>query len=76
MSVEAKKVSGKYLFKLLALDVPSAAGPEQRLYLEGTPKIYLRGGVIGELRDPFLRVSSSRGQGSGFENEVDRVLGM
>lgn len=45
------------MFKLLALDVPSAAGPEQRIYLEGDEKIYNRGSVIRELRDPFLNVS-------------------
>ena len=52
-------MQGKYLFKLLAVDVPSAAGPEQRLYLEGDEKAYARGGVIAELRDPFLHVPST-----------------
>lgn len=52
-------MQGRYLFKLLAVDVPSAAGPEQRLFLEGDEKAYNRGGVIQELRDPFLRVNTS-----------------
>ncbi len=47
---------GRYVFKLLAVDVPSAAGPEQRIYLEGDERIYNRGSVMRELRDPFLNV--------------------
>ena len=49
---------GLYVFKLLAVDVPSAAGPEQRIYLEGDERIYNRGSVMRELRDPFLNVRS------------------
>ena len=49
---------GRYVFKLLAVDVPSAAGPEQRIYLEGDERIYNRGSVMRELRDPFLNVRS------------------
>ena len=41
------------MFKLLAVDVPSASGPT-RLYLEGGPDTYERGGVLRELRDPFV----------------------
>lgn len=47
---------GKYEFKMLAVDVPSAAGGEQRLFLEGDETLYNRGGILNELRDPFLRV--------------------
>jgi hypothetical protein len=39
------------------VDVPAASGAEQRLYLEGDSKVYHRGGVINELRDPFLQVN-------------------
>lgn len=49
-------MQGKYQFKLLAVDVPAASGAEQRLYLEGDDKVYHRGGVINELRDPFIQV--------------------
>jgi hypothetical protein len=45
-------------FKLLAVDVPAASSAEQRLYVEGDAKLYHRGGVINELRDPFLQVRS------------------
>ena len=47
---------------LLAVDVPSVTGGEQRIYLEGGPALYERGGVLGVLREPFIRV---RGRG-GF----------
>ncbi len=47
---------GNYLFKLLAVDVPTASSAEQRLYVEGDAKLYHRGGVINELRDPFIQV--------------------
>ena len=49
---------GKYDFKLLAVDVPTAAGSDQRLYLAGDDRIYQRGSIIAELRDPFLQVCS------------------
>ncbi len=50
-------MQGRYLFKLLAVDVPSAAGPEQRIYLEGDARTYNRGAVLREMRDPLLNVS-------------------
>lgn len=39
------------------MDVPSAVGGEQRIFLQGDEAIYERGGVLAELRDPFTRVS-------------------
>eukprot|EP00891_Asterochloris_glomerata_P002836 jgi/Astpho2/2836/Aster-00996 len=56
VSLEAKKRQGRYSFKLLAVDVPSAVGRQQRIFLEGDEKGYSRGGIMGELRDPFIRV--------------------
>eukprot|EP00899_Mesostigma_viride_P006051 jgi/Mesvir1/15447/Mv06629-RA.1 len=56
VSVAAKKKRGKYVFKLLAVDIPTAAGPEQRIYLEGGPAEYIEwGGLIGMLRDPLIQ---------------------
>ncbi len=49
-------MQGRYLFKLLAVDVPSTAGPEQRIYLEGDERTYNRGAVLREMRDPLLNV--------------------
>lgn len=36
----------QYVFKALAVDVPSAAGAERRIFLEGTPAMFNRGGVL------------------------------
>ncbi|RMZ52029.1 hypothetical protein APUTEX25_001223, partial [Auxenochlorella protothecoides] len=54
-SLEAKKRKGKYVFKLIAVDVPTLSGPDQRLFIEGGPAIYQRGGILDELRDPFIK---------------------
>ncbi|CAL8462998.1 g2532 [Coccomyxa elongata] len=70
VSLEAKKIKGRYVFKLLAVDVPSAAGPEQRIYLEGDERMYNRGSVMRELRDPFLNALSMR-EAYEAEDEVD-----
>lgn len=51
---------GQYVFKLIAVDVPTLSGDEQRIFIEGGPAIYSRGGILDELRDPFLRVSLRR----------------
>ncbi len=61
-------LQGKYGFKLLAVDVPTAEGAEQRLFLDGDDKLYTRGGVMSELRDPFLRVSTNA------KRHINRVL--
>ena len=55
---DSNAVQGRYLFKLLAVDVPSAAGPEQRIYLEGDQRTYNRGAVLREMRDPLLNVNA------------------
>ena len=61
VSLEAKKRRGKMRLSLLALDVPLPAsmGGEQRIYIEGGPKAYDRGGVLNELRRPFLSALTS-----------------
>ena len=56
LTVRAWWRQGHYVFKLLAVDVPTASSAEQRLYVEGDAKLYHRGGVINELRDPFIQV--------------------
>ena len=35
------------------------SGGEQRIYLEGGPALYDRGGVLSVLRDPFIRVGGA-----------------
>jgi len=61
VSVEAKKRHGQMRMSLLAVDVPlpQALGGEQRFYVEGGPKSYARGGVLDELRRPFLAALTS-----------------
>lgn len=46
--------------KLLAVDVPMASGPDQRLYLIGNEEEYrVGGGIISELRDPVVRAMAA-----------------
>ena len=55
------RLAGELRFKLLAVDVPCVSGGEQRIYLEGGPALYERGGVLSVLRDPFIRVRQRQG---------------
>ncbi|KAL7146663.1 hypothetical protein ABFS83_06G056500 [Erythranthe nasuta] len=56
VSVEAKKKKGQYDMKLLAVDIPMASGPDQRLFLIGDEEEYrIGGGLISELRDPVVK---------------------
>ncbi|KAK9806949.1 hypothetical protein WJX72_008426 [[Myrmecia] bisecta] len=67
VSLEAKKRKGHYNFKLLAVDV----SPElPRLFLEGNQQVYDRGGVLGELRDPFLKAVALQ-ETHDAEDEID-----
>ncbi|KAJ3686681.1 hypothetical protein LUZ61_015845 [Rhynchospora tenuis] len=55
VSVEVKKKKGQYDMKLLAVDIPMASGPDQRLFVIGDDKEYrVGGGLISELRDPIV----------------------
>lgn len=46
--------------KLLAVDVPMATGPDQRLFLIGDEKEYtIGGGLISELRDPVVKAMAA-----------------
>lgn len=46
--------------KLLAVDIPMASGPDQRLFLIGDEDEYkVGGGLISELRDPVVRAMSA-----------------
>lgn len=60
VSVQVKKKDGKYDVKLLAVDIPMASGPDQRLFLIGDEEEYrLGGGLIGELRDPVVKAMAA-----------------
>ncbi|KAL9258588.1 hypothetical protein AKJ16_DCAP05491 [Drosera capensis] len=70
VSVEVKKKKGKHDMKLLAVDIPVASGPDQRLFLIGDEEEYrIGGGLIGELRDPVFRAMAATKE---FE-ELDTV---
>lgn len=46
--------------KLLAVDVPMASGPDQRLFLIGDEEEYkVGGGLISELRDPVVKAMAA-----------------
>lgn len=74
VSVEAKKRKGKYDFKLLAVDVPSALGGEQRIFLVGGPSLYNQaGGVLTELREPFVRALTLQEAHDAEDDSEDRI---
>ncbi|XP_058110743.1 uncharacterized protein LOC131253662 isoform X2 [Magnolia sinica] len=46
--------------KLLAVDIPMATGPDQRLFLIGDEEEYrIGGGLISELRDPIVKAMAA-----------------
>ncbi|KAF8662983.1 hypothetical protein HU200_055569 [Digitaria exilis] len=60
VSVEVKKKKGQYDMKLLAVDIPMASGPDQRLFLVGDEQEYkVGGGLISELRDPIVKAMAA-----------------
>lgn len=75
-SIEAKKRRGELIFKLIAVDVPlpEALGGEQRVYVEGGPKVYARGGVLDELRRPFLAALGSEEATEAEEEREDEEI--
>ncbi|GAB4827726.1 hypothetical protein Ancab_034612 [Ancistrocladus abbreviatus] len=59
-SVEVKKKKGQYDMKLLAVDIPMASGPDQRLFLIGDEEEYrVGGGLVAELRDPVVKAMAA-----------------
>lgn len=60
----------QYDMKLLAVDIPMATGPDQRLYLIGDEEEYkVGGGLISELRDPVVKAMAATKE---FE-ELDEI---
>ncbi|XP_043702323.1 uncharacterized protein LOC122652604 [Telopea speciosissima] len=60
VSIEVKKKKGQYDMKLLAVDIPMATGPDQRLFLIGDEEEYkIGGGLISELRDPIVKAMAA-----------------
>ena len=73
VSIEAKKKGGKHQFKLLAIDVVTNSGREERIFLDGNDAYYNRGGVLSELRDPFLKVAAAQTMYEIEDDEEDAV---
>lgn len=60
VSVEVKNKKGQYDVKLLAVDIPMATGPDQRIFLIGDDEEYrVGGGLINELRDPVVKAMAA-----------------
>ena len=50
----------QYNIKLLAVDIPTAAGIDQRIFLIGDEAEYrVGGGLISELRDPIVKAMAA-----------------
>ncbi|KAL9662790.1 hypothetical protein QQ045_027624 [Rhodiola kirilowii] len=73
VSVEVKKRKGEYDMKLLAIDIPMAGGPEQRLYLIGDEEEYkVGGGLIAELRDPVVKAMAAAKEFEALDQQEDK----
>ncbi|KAK8492240.1 hypothetical protein V6N13_050350 [Hibiscus sabdariffa] len=60
VSVGVKKNKGEYVLKLLAVDIPMASRPDQRLFLIGDEEEYkVGGGLISVLRDPVVKAMAA-----------------
>ncbi|KAL6848117.1 hypothetical protein ACP4OV_022245 [Aristida adscensionis] len=72
VSVEVKKKKGQYDMKLLAVDIPMASGPDQRLFLVGDEQEYkVGGGLISELRDPIVKAMAAEKEFDHLDEEED-----
>lgn len=75
VSVEVKKKKGQYDMKLLAIDIPMATGPDQRIFLIGDEEEYkVGGGLIADLRDPVVKAMAATKEFEDLdemEEEVD-----
>ncbi|TQD98602.1 hypothetical protein C1H46_015850 [Malus baccata] len=57
---QTEQIECKYDMKLLAVDIPMASGPDQRLFLIGDEEEYkVGGGLIAELRDPVVKAMAA-----------------
>lgn len=65
----------QYDMKLLAVDIPMATGPDQRLFLIGDEEEYkVGGGLIADLRDPVVKAMAATKEFEDLdqlEEEVD-----
>ncbi|ONI24867.1 hypothetical protein PRUPE_2G266500 [Prunus persica] len=60
LALSSAIVAFAYDMKLLAVDIPMASGPDQRLFLIGDEEEYkVGGGLIAELRDPVVKAMAA-----------------
>ncbi|KAK9167876.1 hypothetical protein Syun_000016 [Stephania yunnanensis] len=72
VSVEVKKTKGQYDMKLLAVDVPMVAGPDQRFFLIGNEEEYqIGGGLISELRDPIVKAMAAEKEFEALDQQEE-----
>ncbi|GFY84439.1 hypothetical protein Acr_03g0012130 [Actinidia rufa] len=70
VSVEVKNKKGQYDMRLVAVDIPTATGPDQRIFLTGDEEEYrVGGGLISELRDPVVKAMAATKE---FEDRDER----
>ena len=53
--------------------MPAAMGGEQRIYIEGGIKAYDRGGVLNELRRPFLSALSTEDAAEEEDEDAEEL---
>lgn len=62
----------QYVMKLLAVDIPMASGPDQRLFVLGDEQEYrVGGGLISELRDPIVKAMSAEKEFQDLDQKED-----
>ncbi|PKU64869.1 hypothetical protein MA16_Dca022318 [Dendrobium catenatum] len=58
--------------KLLAVDIPIASGPDQRIFLIGDEQEYkVGGGLISELRDPIVKAMAAEKEFEALDLEEE-----
>lgn len=59
--------------KLLAVDIPMIAGPDQRFFLIGDEEEYkVGGGLISELRDPIVKAMAAEKEFEALDEKEDK----
>lgn len=72
VSVEVKKKKGQYDMKLLAVDIPMATGPDQRIFLIGDEEEYrIGGGLVSDLRDPVVKAMAATKEFEDLDQKED-----
>lgn len=64
----------QYDMKLLAVDIPVASGPDQRLFLVGDEQEYkVGGGLISELREPIVKAMAAEKEFEDLDQEEEKA---